>query len=209
MKILKEIPYYRLCGITEWRMVKGHPRYSVSCNGQVLCWNWHRTGKPRICKLSKEGKGYFGVGIEGKMSLVHRLVAEAFIQNPLNKPCIDHVDTNRKNNCVWNLRWVTHKENSNNPLSIEHYRKNCQNPTLGKFGAENRRSIPIVQFSLNRQFIKKWACAREVERELGINQSNISSCCCGRYKSAGGFKWMYASEYFKRKKSLKEIKPLF
>ena len=71
MKILKEIPYYRLCGITEWRMIKGNNRYSVSCNGEVLCWNWGRNGNPRLCRLTNNGKGYLQVGIDGVVKKVH------------------------------------------------------------------------------------------------------------------------------------------
>lgn len=83
------------------------------------------------------------------------------------------------------------------------------NSFLGKSGEKNSRSIPIVQLTFDGQFIKKWSCSAEVERELGIARQSINSCCRGRNKSAGGFKWMYASDYFKRKKSLKDIKPLF
>lgn len=54
-----------------------------------------------------------------KSVAVHRLVAEAFIENPENKNCIDHIDTNKENNNVGNLRWVTYKENTNNPSTLE------------------------------------------------------------------------------------------
>lgn len=208
MKILESIQYYRLCSLTEWRMVKGHPRYIVNCNGKVLCWNWNRTGKPRLCRLGDNGYGYLMVKIDGVWKKVHRLVAEAFIPNQQNKKDVDHVDTNRKNNCVWNLRWATRKENCNNPLSLKHYREN--NTMLGKFGAEHPNSIPIVQLDLNDKFIKKWAAAREVQRELGVYQTNIVQCCRGRYKQTGGYRWMYYSEWLKlQRKTIKDIKPLF
>ena len=54
------------------------------------------------------------------MFKVHRLVALNFIQNPNNKPHIDHIDTNILNNKVFNLRWVTQSENNNNPLTKKH-----------------------------------------------------------------------------------------
>lgn len=58
---------------------------------------------------------------------VHRAVAELFIPNPENKPCIDHIDTDRTNNYVGNLRWVTHKENMNNPITmLTHHRPHKQ-----------------------------------------------------------------------------------
>ena len=50
--------------------------------------------------------------------LVSRLVAEHFIPNPHNLPEVDHIDTDLNNNCVWNLRWVTHIENMNNEISM-------------------------------------------------------------------------------------------
>lgn len=207
MKILKEIPYYRLCGLSEWRMVKGHPRYSVSCNGDVLNWSWGRWSNVKICKIFKEKNGYMKVSIDEKKFWVHRIVADAFIPNPQNKPCVDHINTIREDNRVENLQWTTYKENCNNPITNNRQKENAA--MLGKFGSEHPKAKEIVQLTLNGRFVKKWSCAAEVERELGIYRGNITNCCRGKNKSAGGYKWMYYSDYFKRKKSIKDIKPLF
>ena len=71
----------------------------------------------REAKLSNNGLGYLQVTLSGirKIALVHRLVAEAFIPNPLGLRDVDHIDGNKTNNRVENLRWVSHKENCNNP----------------------------------------------------------------------------------------------
>lgn len=75
----------------------------------------------RILKPHKNNQGYLMVVLckEGKIKPigVHRVVAMAFIDNPEDKPVVDHIDTNPLNNCVDNLRWATVKENANNPLS--------------------------------------------------------------------------------------------
>ena len=75
-------------------------------------WSEFREAKPGL-----NSWGYLQVNLSEtrKTVLVHRLVAEAFIPNPENKPCVDHIDGNRSNNRVENLRWVSHKENCNNP----------------------------------------------------------------------------------------------
>ena len=185
-----------------------HPLYKVSSLGRVICLNWRNTGKPRICRLSDSGQGYLGVKIDGVTKNVHRLVAEAFIPNPEGKKEVDHIDTNRQNNTVDNLRWTTRKENSNNLLTKNHISENqwCR----GKFGAEHHRSITIVQLTLNGQFIRKWGAAIEAARELGITNSSINKCCRGKQKSAGGFKWMYLSDWLKVcKHKPEDIKPLF
>lgn len=102
-----------------WVKIKDHPNYSVSNKGRV-----RNDKRERIRKTYIDKDGYLFVALFGNKSnvicRVHRLVANAFIPNPDNKPCVDHIDTNKLNNNVDNLRWVTQWENCNNPLTKLH-----------------------------------------------------------------------------------------
>ena len=162
-----------------WKDIKDYSNYMVSNLGRVKSLNYKNTDKEKILKPYKNREGYLRVELSkngnGKQYLIHRLVAEAFIDNPNNLPQIDHINTNKTNNRVCNLRWCTQKENNNNHLTVE------------------KRSKPILQFTKNGEFIRKWDSILDVERELGINQSNICQCCKGKLKSAGKFKWQYAN----------------
>lgn len=189
-----------------WIEVKGHPRYRVSTMGRVKCVDYRGTDKERICGLSNDGNGYLKVHIDGKTMKVHRLVLESFIPNPQNKPCIDHINTIKTDNRIENLRFCTYSENNRNPLTLKHIRENASKPLLGKFGAEHHSSIPIVQLTKDGLFVKKWTATMEVQREIGICHVCITNCCKGKQKTAGGFRWVYASNY---RKSISEINPLF
>lgn len=114
-----------------WKVVKGYEEYyEVSDMGDVRSKDrWVNNNgtmeyrKGRILK-SKDCKGYKIVALckdgNPKNFRVARLVAEAFIPNPDNKPYIDHINTIRTDDCVTNLRWVTREENMNNPLTKQH-----------------------------------------------------------------------------------------
>ena len=102
-----------------WKEIKGYEGlYEVSSEGRV-----RSTGKKKGIMRPGTSKGYLKVGLtkdgSRKMYRVHRLVAFAFIPNPDNKPEIDHINGDRKDNRVENLRWMTHKENNNNPVTLE------------------------------------------------------------------------------------------
>ena len=96
----------------EWKLIEGFDGiYSVSNYGEVRN---NKTGK--LMKLRKNEKGYLRTNLtkngNQKSVRVHRLVAQAFIPNPENKPQVNHIDFDKENNCVNNLERVTNKENT-------------------------------------------------------------------------------------------------
>ena len=86
-----------------------------------------------LIELKPNNHGYLGCSV----GLVHRMVAEIFINNEENKPCVDHIDTDKNNNNVENLRWVTYTENMLNPITRKHnsemqtWQKGENNPMHG------------------------------------------------------------------------------
>ena len=155
-----------------------------------------RKYKEVILKQGTTKNGYANVvlSINNKMKTksVHRLVAKAFIINPENKPQVNHIDGNKKNNCVKNLEWVTNSENMkhswDNQLQKVTKNKilaskiNCSR--IGKLGTKK-----VNQYDLKGNLIKSWNSIIEVEINLSINNSNITSVCKGKRKTAGGYIW--------------------
>ena len=89
----------------EWKSIKDYEGlYEVSNMGRVKSLNYRNSGIEKILKLNKSKQGYLRITLnkngDRKTFQVHRLVAEAFIPNIDNKPEIDHIDTNKENNCV-------------------------------------------------------------------------------------------------------------
>ena len=105
----------------EWKPINGFEGlYEISSYGRVKSFKVYPSGK--ILKPSPDLNGYLRLSLvkEGKNKYVnvHRLVAEAFLPRISGKTCVNHIDGNKTNNLVSNLRWVTNKENTNNPITI-------------------------------------------------------------------------------------------
>lgn len=158
----------------------GYPNYFVDSEG---CVQSIQKGKNKKLYQKITKCGYCTVCLcdydkKKKWFLVHRLVALAFIPNPENKPCIDHINGDKTYNRVSNLRWCTYKENSNNPIS---HKRLCD--------AQQKR--PIIQYTLDGEFVREWESSFQIEQELGYHHSKISLVCRGIRKTAYKSIWKY------------------
>lgn len=181
-----------MVGKEEWKDVVGYEGlYQVSSQGNIRsCERYVNTsggGKRKISSLIlKKFKcpgGYLEVNLwknnKQKTTMIHRLVAETFIPNPLNFPEVNHKDESKENNCLDNLEWCTSKYNAN-------------------YGTRNKRMIkdyrlkPVVMCSKNGQELKSFKSLGDVVRETGFDISAIIRACKGKQKTSYGYVWKYA-----------------
>ncbi len=128
--------------------------------------------------LSKNGKQY--------QKHIHRLVAEAFIENPDNKEQVNHIDANKYNNNLENLEWVTSKENAQHASSLGLLPKTC----LGVFGKDHPSSKSVYQIDKHGN-VKKWDSASDAVRDVGADSGGISRSCLGEYDTHKGCVWLF------------------
>ena len=185
MEIWKDINDYEgLYQVSNTGRVKSLDRNIVRNNG------YKQTFKEKILQVSKNKNGYYYISLWkdgiGKTYTVHRLVAEAFIPNIGNNPCIDHINTIKEDNRVENLRWCTQQENNNNPLTKEHHSK-PYNWSIN--GWEHWNSKPVLQLSKDGKIINLFPNANSTK----VYQ--VNRVCNGERKTAGGYKWQYVEDY--------------
>lgn len=171
--------------------------YKVSNLGRILSLNYNHTGKPGLMNPVDVGTGYLQVGLwknkKTKLCYVHRLVAEAFLENPENLPEVNHKDEDKTNNFVFlNENGSVDKEKSN--LEWKNHRDNCnhgtRNERIAKAQTNGKQSKKVIQLSLDGELIREWESTQECGRN-GFDQSHVSACCRGELKTHKGFRWEY------------------
>jgi len=174
----------------EYRTIKGFENYAVSNFGNVK-----NIKTERILKKALDRGGYFGVyfckNYKNYYKNIHRLVAMAFIENTNNKNKVDHIDNNKLNNHVENLRWVTNSENNmNSKLSEKNtsgikgvYYHKQRNKWVAEIKKDNKK-IHIGCFETKEEAAKaRYEKAKELfgeymnncEKEITININNPSN----------------------------------
>lgn len=187
-----------------WKPVPGYENeYLVSSIGKILFIGRNLVNskgfihciEPHLLTWRELPNGYATVDLwknnKSKRMYVHRIVALAFIPNENNYPHIDHIDRDRLNCSVGNLRWCNPKINSSNPLTIKHKaEKKLDHDELGRWISKK-----VVRINLNdNSDIKLYNTVSETKKD-GFNPSQVSAVCLGNRKSHNGFVFYYLSEY--------------
>lgn len=184
-----------------WRAVKGYEGlYQVSNLGRVKSLErvdrLGRVKEERIMKLQKTRYGYLRVLLckngKAKRYSVHRLVAQAFLNNPDNLPVVNHKDEVKTNNFVFiqedgsvdfnksNLEWCDDEYSINYGTRTERMAKT--------------KSKTVYQYTLDGTFVREWPSVQEVQRQTGWRASHLSECCRGKIRHAYGYVWSYTKK---------------
>lgn len=162
-----------------WKDIQGYDGlYQVSNIGRVKSLNYSRTGKEKILKPCK-ANGYLQVYLykegKSKMYKIHRLVAMAFIPNPDNLPCVNHIDEDKSNNCEDNLEWCTVAYNNTYGTRIQ------------------RQAESLKGFKHSEETRKKLSEARKGKHHSEESKAKMSESHKGKPKSEEAIKKMSES----------------
>lgn len=165
-------------GVNEefWKDVEGYEGlYQVSTLGRIKVISGRFKGCIRKLKVDRHGYECIALFNDGlrKDYFVHRLVAQTFIPNPENKPQVNHIDENPLNNTVYNLEWVTPKENANH--GTRGYR----------IGLKQSRPVKVVDIATGEY--NRYNSMKEASEKIGLNMGSMYKVLSNKMKQTGGY----------------------
>ena len=170
---MKELPYYRPVREFPWYLACSEGYVINTETGNIITGTTKKTGYVELCMVDENGKP--------KYRLLHRIIADAFVENEGNKPEVNHKDGNKQNNKASNLEWVTRAENLQHAFDTGLMPNNT---TPRKVYAED------IELGIRIEFDSIYQAAQF----MNISQGNICMCCKGVRPSAGGYVWRYCNE---------------
>ncbi len=183
----------------EWCVIKDYQNYSVSNFGNVM-----NSKTNKIMKLNSKG-GYYHITLKNdknrKYLLVHRIVALAFIENPENKPEVNHKNKNKLDNNINNLEWVTKKENLQHKSIGLNYKTN-RNKNI--FRLDSKTDSILEEYN-SIEDAGIWALNNEFTKTSHNGRNSISNCLNGLSNKAYGFKWQYKNNESAENEEWREI----
>ncbi|ASN72850.1 hypothetical protein 3S2_7 [uncultured Caudovirales phage] len=149
--------------------------YYVNDQGEIFSYRlsnkkWNKL-KPRKCT-----NGYYSVSVKGKDSLIHRIVAQTFLENPENKPCVNHKNSIISDNRLENLEWCTHSENtihSWKKVRMEGNRKVTKN-IAGKIGKSRRKMSFEDAIEVRRLYKKGDVFQKDLAKKFNVSRGVIT-----------------------------------
>lgn len=176
-----------------WKPVVGYEGlYEVSDKGRIKSLHYYGGDRQVVMSQSKRPDGYMELGLSkaGKCThyLVHRLVADAFIENPDNLEMVNHKDENKENNSVENLEWCTRSYNQIYSMNLHPERRqvfgnNFRDKVTGENLSPRTKHIPVKYFepieqrTLDDEYIRTFDNFTHATCETGIPSGNIKSVC--------------------------------
>lgn len=172
-----------------WKPTHIFPEYyRISDSGELYSV---RADKILRYSVDPYGYRYYVLCVEGNRRTIkaHRLVAMAFIPNPDSKPAIDHINGVKTDNRVSNLRWVTNKENTHNPITLNKVKANGINNLSKMIKASIERNFGRQSVAVYRdgKLIQTFNSQRLAAQFVGTSEGHISSCLSGDRKTCKGY----------------------